>query len=255
MDIVFILFTFNVHFIFVLAQNTGRRCRVFLAAGYVAAHAAHNLFISLCIPQPTHHMLLIYSLVPYSLILFSMAAPPHHHRYASGCCVSIPENRHFVCRPRASGPTNRTVTNIGSPSYKTHMKLTIFNVTMDDYDMYKCVARNPRGETDGTIRLYRKSNLSKCVLHNNNMLCVRGEGGRGEVTIKTIHLTDLWSCKMSKSGCFGSDIVIFFSTKLNFHGSDVHLLALYNNGNVFSMTWTPTRLCEWPKTIWEKKEK
>lgn len=27
---------------------------------------------------------------------------------------------------------------------------------MDDYEMYKCVARNPRGETDGTIRLYRK---------------------------------------------------------------------------------------------------
>lgn len=36
------------------------------------------------------------------------------------------------------------------------MKLTIFNVTMEDYEMYKCVARNPRGETDGTIRLYRK---------------------------------------------------------------------------------------------------
>lgn len=27
---------------------------------------------------------------------------------------------------------------------------------MDDDGMYKCVAKNPRGETDGTIRLYGK---------------------------------------------------------------------------------------------------
>lgn len=26
----------------------------------------------------------------------------------------------------------------------------------DDYGSYKCIAKNPRGETDGTIRLYRK---------------------------------------------------------------------------------------------------
>lgn len=36
------------------------------------------------------------------------------------------------------------------------MKLTIFSVSMADYGMYKCVAKNPRGETDGTIRLYGK---------------------------------------------------------------------------------------------------
>lgn len=43
---------------------------------------------------------------------------------------------------------------IGVPTYKTHMKLTIFNVSNGDDGMYKCVAKNPRGETDGTIRLY-----------------------------------------------------------------------------------------------------
>lgn len=40
------------------------------------------------------------------------------------------------------------------------MKLTIFNVSMVDYGTYKCVAKNPRGETDGTIRLYGKFKIT-----------------------------------------------------------------------------------------------
>lgn len=49
---------------------------------------------------------------------------------------------------------SRTLTSVGTLSYKINMKLTIFSVSMDDYGVYKCVAKNPRGETDGTIRLY-----------------------------------------------------------------------------------------------------
>ncbi|KAF7989828.1 hypothetical protein HCN44_008502 [Aphidius gifuensis] len=40
------------------------------------------------------------------------------------------------------------------PVYKTHMTLTIFELEPQDYGSYKCVAKNPRGETDGIIRLY-----------------------------------------------------------------------------------------------------
>lgn len=47
-------------------------------------------------------------------------------------------------------------TSVGTPSYKTHMRLTIFSVSTADYTTYKCVAKNPRGETDGSIRLYGK---------------------------------------------------------------------------------------------------
>ncbi|XP_018561385.1 neurotrimin-like isoform X2 [Anoplophora glabripennis] len=53
---------------------------------------------------------------------------------------------------------------IGNPSYKTHMRLTVNNIQQDDYGTYKCVAKNPRGETDGTIRLYSskyQSNLNE----------------------------------------------------------------------------------------------
>lgn len=51
----------------------------------------------------------------------------------------------------------RTENIIGTPSYKTHMRLTINNIQQSDYGTYKCVAKNPRGETDGTIRLYTSS--------------------------------------------------------------------------------------------------
>uniref|UniRef100_A0ABD2XNY3 Uncharacterized protein n=1 Tax=Trichogramma kaykai TaxID=54128 RepID=A0ABD2XNY3_9HYME len=43
------------------------------------------------------------------------------------------------------------------PSYKTNMTLTIYDVEKSDYDSYKCMAKNPRGETEGTIRLYEST--------------------------------------------------------------------------------------------------
>lgn len=45
-------------------------------------------------------------------------------------------------------------------AYKVHMKLTIRSVSPTDYGSYKCVAKNSLGETDGTIKLYRKYNFT-----------------------------------------------------------------------------------------------
>lgn len=59
----------------------------------------------------------------------------------------------------------RTENTVGSPSYKTHMKLTINQIQQSDYGTYKCVAKNPRGETDGTIRLYSK--FIYCLIISN----------------------------------------------------------------------------------------
>ncbi|EGI58798.1 Lachesin [Acromyrmex echinatior] len=63
----------------------------------------------------------------------------------------------------------KTVSLPDKPSYKTHMMLTINDIQSnllapvyfqrEDYGSYKCIAKNPRGETDGTIRLY-----SKCLV-------------------------------------------------------------------------------------------
>ncbi|CAD6997485.1 unnamed protein product [Ceratitis capitata] len=50
-----------------------------------------------------------------------------------------------------------TETLQGNPSYKATMRLTITNIQKSDYGSYKCVAKNPRGEMDGTIKLYMSS--------------------------------------------------------------------------------------------------
>lgn len=50
----------------------------------------------------------------------------------------------------------RTETIAGTAMHKAIMKLSINDVQRSDYGTYKCVAKNPRGETDGTIRLYCK---------------------------------------------------------------------------------------------------
>lgn len=34
------------------------------------------------------------------------------------------------------------------------MRLTITEIQEQDYGEYKCVAKNPRGETDGNIKIY-----------------------------------------------------------------------------------------------------
>lgn len=49
------------------------------------------------------------------------------------------------------------------------MRLAIFNISQADENTYKCVAKNPRGETDGSIRLYGELKLShspKALLKN-----------------------------------------------------------------------------------------
>nr|CAD7400092.1 unnamed protein product [Timema poppensis] len=63
------------------------------------------------------------------------------------------EDGHMIHDTRKYTPEN----TVGVPPYKTHMRLTIVNIQEKDYGTYKCVAKNPRGETDGTIRLYNNN--------------------------------------------------------------------------------------------------
>lgn len=47
-------------------------------------------------------------------------------------------------------------TNIMENSYRAHMRLTIRNLTTSDFGSYRCISKNSLGETEGSIRLYRK---------------------------------------------------------------------------------------------------
>lgn len=61
-------------------------------------------------------------------------------------------------------------------AYKIHMKLTINSVSAADFGSYKCVSRNSLGDTDGSIKVYRKYNygtwsartLSSKIFHDKS---------------------------------------------------------------------------------------
>lgn len=51
---------------------------------------------------------------------------------------------------------NKYIQEVFENVYKVVMKLTIVDVDIDDFGQFKCVAKNSLGETDGSIKLYRK---------------------------------------------------------------------------------------------------
>lgn len=51
---------------------------------------------------------------------------------------------------------DKYTTNIMENSYRAHMRLTIRNLTAADFGSYRCISKNSLGETEGSIRLYRK---------------------------------------------------------------------------------------------------
>ncbi|XP_063602918.1 lachesin-like [Penaeus indicus] len=52
----------------------------------------------------------------------------------------------------AAGSKYDTMTK--EDTYKTYMRLVIHNVTREDFNTYRCIAKNSLGETDGSIKLY-----------------------------------------------------------------------------------------------------
>lgn len=53
-------------------------------------------------------------------------------------------------------------TSLIENSYKTRMELKILRVTKKNFGSYKCVVKNPMGDTEGTIRLYGKIGTLVC---------------------------------------------------------------------------------------------
>ncbi|XP_050519545.1 neurotrimin-like [Diabrotica virgifera virgifera] len=90
----------------------------------------------------------------------------------------------------------RTENSQGNPSYKTHMKLTINNIQQSDYGTYKCVAKNPRGETDGTIRLYpsssptSSSSVPTTILSKSSSIWIKGNGSDHGRSLSIFHISE-----------------------------------------------------------------
>ncbi|XP_069974189.1 protein CEPU-1-like [Penaeus vannamei] len=77
----------------------------------------------------------------------------------------------------AAGSKYDTMTK--EDTYKTYMRLVIHNVTREDFNTYRCIAKNSLGETDGSIKLY-EINLcleSACTpAHRSHGMLARREG-------------------------------------------------------------------------------
>lgn len=80
-----------------------------------------------------------------TLVCYTEAYPTSLNYWTRGDSQMIHDNKKY-----------RTENIAGTPSFKVHMTLSIFNVDESDVGTYKCVAKNPRGETDGAIRVYGK---------------------------------------------------------------------------------------------------
>ncbi|XP_015609759.1 lachesin isoform X2 [Cephus cinctus] len=84
---------------------------------------------------------------------FSVTLECHTEAHPTSLNYWTRENGTMIAESRK----HKAITTKEKPSYKTHMKLTINDIQEQDYGSYKCVAKNPRGETEGTIRLYKSA--------------------------------------------------------------------------------------------------
>uniref|UniRef100_T1JE33 Ig-like domain-containing protein n=1 Tax=Strigamia maritima TaxID=126957 RepID=T1JE33_STRMM len=67
-------------------------------------------------------------------------------------------------------------TNNTEELYSRHMHLRIKNLSKKDYGLYKCIAKNPLGETEGVIRVYETEAPSTLPTTTVNAIYERIEG-------------------------------------------------------------------------------
>ena len=58
------------------------------------------------------------------------------------------------------------------------MRLTIVNVSAEDFGSYRCVAKNSQGQTDGQIRLYGKLSVRSVISAFDRTLICRSRINR-----------------------------------------------------------------------------
>lgn len=86
-------------------------------------------------------------------ILFETTVITNYYKRSVEFCLHIQIILFFILGSKYE-------TELVDTEYKVQMKLTIKSVNLADYGSYNCVSKNSLGETDGTIKLYRK--FHKC---------------------------------------------------------------------------------------------
>lgn len=94
--------------------------------------------------------------------------------------LRFPVRRHHHLSAPFSPPEKYHIENReGNPEYKIHMLLTVRYLEPQDFGTYRCVAKNPRGETDGTIKIYGTVEIVFLVALPSLPLCLLLIQGHG----------------------------------------------------------------------------
>ncbi|CAM1324504.1 Uncharacterised protein r2_g3326 [Pycnogonum litorale] len=64
--------------------------------------------------------------------------------------------------------SDRYLSTVTETTYKTQMKLTILKVSSHDFGRFKCISKNPLGETEGVVKIYEKERPSTEANLNRN---------------------------------------------------------------------------------------
>ncbi|CAO1413430.1 unnamed protein product [Diamesa hyperborea] len=140
---------------------------------------------------------------PMLTIPHQLVGIPINYNITLECHVEVhPTSLNYWCRENEKmiyeSQKYKTETVVSQPTYKYIMRLTVFNIQHSDYGIYKCVAKNPRGETEGTIRLYSSSppttipppTTENIVTEVTSLKSVVNYPPAGQTTVYTVHMMD-----------------------------------------------------------------
>ncbi|KAL0274933.1 UNVERIFIED_CONTAM: hypothetical protein PYX00_002951 [Menopon gallinae] len=125
----------------------------------------HDMGAYLCIasngipPTVSKRILLIVHFPPSVTVGKQLVGAVENYPVSLECLSeAFPKAINYWTRDRGEILTSGTKYDltVEESSYKVVMKLTIKNVTSRDFGTYKCVSKNSLGDTEGTMKVYRK---------------------------------------------------------------------------------------------------
>ncbi|CAG9803944.1 unnamed protein product [Chironomus riparius] len=142
---------------------------------------------------------------PMLVVPHQLVGIPLNYNATLECIVEAhPTSLTFWCRENEKimiydSQKYKTETLLTTPSYKSIMRLTIFNIQHSDFGIYKCIAKNPRGETESSIRLYSSQPPTTVPPSTTEAVIIESTTTKkivnymppvGQTTVFTVHMSD-----------------------------------------------------------------